>query len=120
MEADPIAVLVVEDHGAVRRLVRDVLRDAGYNVVAVGSCREAMSLLSERPFALVIADMRLLDGSGDKLVEPAAARGCSILLMSGDPAAFDALDAGPIRVMTKPFRPRELLDAVAELTRVAS
>jgi CheY-like chemotaxis protein len=85
LQSEPITVLVVEDYSAVRRLIRDVLREAGYDVVAVRSCRQARLLLAHRAFALVIADILLPDGRGDALVETAADIGG--LVMTRGPAS---------------------------------
>ncbi|MGE0406754.1 MAG: response regulator, partial [Candidatus Korobacteraceae bacterium] len=56
-------VLVIEDEPAVMAFVQAVLERASYQVVAVGSGVEALSLLSQgSPFLGVISDMRTPGG----------------------------------------------------------
>lgn len=53
------AVLVVEDNELIRSLETDVLRELGYEVIAVGDTDEAVTFLGERRIALLITDIRL-------------------------------------------------------------
>ena len=66
MEARPSsAVLVIDDDADMRDVVTDLLRDEGYEVIAVPGAREALRLLEEgiRP-ALILLDMMMpgMDG----------------------------------------------------------
>jgi CheY-like chemotaxis protein len=53
------AVLVVEDNDLIRSLEADVLRDLGYEVIAVGDTDEAVAFLGEPHIVLLITDIRL-------------------------------------------------------------
>jgi DNA-binding NtrC family response regulator len=119
MEARPNAsgeaILVVEDHGGVRRVVRDVLREAGYEVAVVGSLSQGKLLLAKGGFALVISNVVLPDGDGAELVDLAADLGIKTLLITGYEESVRQLEGGPTPLLVKPFHNEELLDAVAKL-----
>ena len=61
-------VLVVEDDADLREALCRVARMQGYGVECVGSVREALARLAERP-ACVILDLTLTDGSGLAVLE---------------------------------------------------
>jgi CheY-like chemotaxis protein len=61
-------VLVVDDEAAVRTLAERVLRDAGYEVVAVSDGPEALRVVEQqRPFNLYVIDLVMPQMTGDEL-----------------------------------------------------
>lgn len=63
-------VLLLEDD---RQIQRSTLRLIQYayehaEVSIVETCAQAIALLSQRPFDLVVADFRVLDGTGDAVL----------------------------------------------------
>lgn len=61
-------ILVVEDDGPSRRLVCDVLRMRGHEVVEAVDVDEALAVLLESPPALVLTDIRLPGGGGERVL----------------------------------------------------
>ena len=57
-------ILVVDDEPDLRTLYELTLLREGFRVDAAGSLKEALQLLGERRFDVVITDMRLPDGLG--------------------------------------------------------
>jgi two-component system, cell cycle response regulator DivK len=59
-------VMVVDDDEATRDVLRDVLTEAGYLVLAAGNGREALDLLRRQPVAVVLTDLVMpeMDGWG--------------------------------------------------------
>jgi two-component system KDP operon response regulator KdpE len=57
-------VLVCDDEPQILRAVKVVLRDAGFEVVATATAREALDAASVRPPDAAIIDLVLPDGSG--------------------------------------------------------
>jgi signal transduction histidine kinase len=110
------SVLVVEDNDALRELVVETLRDAGYRVIEAHDGRSALNLFSRQspPPDLVISDVMMprLDGfalSAEILARSPATR---VLLMSGYTGA-DGPSGAPLLV--KPFTPDELLERARAL-----
>jgi DNA-binding response OmpR family regulator len=62
-------ILLAEDEQSVSRLIEKVLASAGYDVVGVRSCAEAISWLEVDGFNLVLLDLHLADGDGFSVVE---------------------------------------------------
>ncbi|HVK74530.1 MAG TPA: ATP-binding protein [Kofleriaceae bacterium] len=112
-------VLVVEDDGALRRLLVMILAEAGYQVIEEANGVDAIERLQagER-FDAIICD-RVMPGAGGLAVARTArqiAPDARLLLISGYPG-FDAGDLErELPSLSKPFSPRELLDRVAALT----
>ncbi len=112
-------VLVVEDDPAVRLLAQRVLLRHGYEVRVAASAAEAATVVEQSavPIDLVLCDLVLRGESGLDVVRSlrAAHPRLRVLLMSGyaDAALLDSAEATLGQsVLAKPFRPRELAEAV--------
>ena len=111
-------VLVVEDEDAVRRLVREVLTERGYEVFAAARGEEALDLVArfDGPINLVLTDVIMpgLNGRELALRLDELRPGIRVLFMSG--YAGDALaraDLAPgATIIEKPFSPDHLATAV--------
>ena len=113
-------VLVVDDAVMIRALLRDILRREGYVVHEAVSARDAVARYREVRPDVVTMDLSLPDGSGiDCLIRlrgmDPAARIVVISAMSRDHVEAEALAAGALAFLSKPFRPEE----VSETVRVA-
>ena len=63
-------MLVVDDDASVRRFLEMLLSEAGYAVALAGDGEEAVGMCRERPFDLVLMDVRMPKKSGfDALLE---------------------------------------------------
>ena len=62
--ADKVSILVVDDRPQNRLVMQTILEDLGQNIVAVGSGQEALKLLLEHDFAVVLLDVNMpgMDG----------------------------------------------------------
>ncbi len=112
-------ILVVEDHPAVRALTVRVLRDAGYDVVEASFVDEATDVLSRTPVDVVLTDLVMPGGTGERLAGCVDERGSapSLVFMSGYTEASitrDDLLTGGAGFLEKPFTPDRLLAVVAE------
>lgn len=56
--------LVVDDDAGTRNLFRLVLGPMGYSVVMVANGHEALDIIAQRPFDLIITDLHLPDMTG--------------------------------------------------------
>lgn len=103
---DETEILLVEDHVPSRIAMAHLLRRKGRRVTAVGSVSEALAAAERKPFALVISDIGLPDGTGYQLMrllrERHGSRGIAMsgYEMEGDGKASRA--AGFVTYLTKP------------------
>jgi two-component system, cell cycle sensor histidine kinase and response regulator CckA len=111
-------VLVVEDEEAVRRLIVDLLRDAGYDVLEAADAEEAMAVGAEYAgvIHLLLTDMVMPGMNGRKLAEALRSSHpeAKVLLVSGYSESLvsaDPLDKS-IRYLQKPFTPEHLTRVV--------
>src|ERR1041385_2184378 len=116
------AVLLVEDHGAVRAAGSAVLELQGYRVCAAGNAAEALEIARDRQpeLALLVVDVVLPGRDGHATVELVRElrAGLPILYMSGYPrdARLPELRPGTrSSFIQKPFSAAELAEAIAEL-----
>jgi DNA-binding NtrC family response regulator len=111
-------VLVVDDEKNMRLSLKTVLADENYSVRAIESAEEALSLLEREEFFMVITDARLGGMSGYEFLAKARAKwpDLPVLMITAyatPKLAVEAIQAGAIDYLPKPFAPEELLHAVA-------
>jgi CheY-like chemotaxis protein len=121
MDVTP-TVLIVDDDLVIRRLLRHMLRQRGYEVRVAVNGEEALTLLEQQPVALAIVDrtMPVLDGIG--LVKAIRAserhRRLPVIMLTAsiEPSIQEEADAiGVDRLITKLVGSQELVGAVDEL-----
>ncbi len=110
-------LLVVDDEKNLRLSLTTVLSDEGYTVRATESAEEALELLREGEVFMVITDARLGGMSGYEFVRQARAEwpDLPILMITAfatPKLAVEAIQAGAIGYLAKPFAPEELLHEV--------
>jgi CheY-like chemotaxis protein len=118
-----IKVLVVDDHRANRRVMRDMLESLGATVHLAEGAREALEMLKSQQVHLVLMDIDMPDMTGLQATEHLRADGfeTAIIGLSGhatSAARTAALRAGMDEYVTKPVRLaklREVLDRVAPI-----
>ena len=113
----PKSILVVDDSAFARRVLRDVLDGAGYQVHEAVNGRDAVEKYSTVSPDLVTMDLAMPGMSGlDALLAirslDVSARVLVVSALDRVPAAEDALRAGACEYVRKPFQPAALLDAV--------
>ena len=67
-------ILVVEDHDDTRSALEKWLARLGYEVAAAENCRDALKLLDNLRFDVLVSDIGLPDGDGLTLVNEAKRR----------------------------------------------
>jgi len=114
--------LVVEDEAALGTAVAEALADVGFTVDRAGDGEEALERVKEKPYDLIICDLKMprLDGKAFyrtiAVTHPALAR--RIVFVTGDVAGTDAegfLEDSGCRWLAKPFRLRDLLAIAREV-----
>ena len=112
-------VFVVDDDASLRESLKDLIRSVGLCVEAFGSAQEF--LRSKRPDVpgCLVLDVRLKGLSGLDLQKQMAEADMEIPIIfitgHGDIAmTVQAMKAGAVEFLTKPFRDQDLLDAIQQ------
>jgi two-component system cell cycle sensor histidine kinase/response regulator CckA len=109
-------ILLVDDEAVLRQLARTILVRQGYTVIAAPGPAEALEVAAGQPdfFDLILADVMMPGMRGWEMVErlrlsqPRA----RVLYMSGYIGDI-GIGGDKVRpLLTKPFKPRDLLDEV--------
>jgi signal transduction histidine kinase/BarA-like signal transduction histidine kinase len=115
-------VLVVEDEPALASAVSDSLTDAGFVVDRAGDGEEALARVAERPYDLVICDLKMprVDGMGfyRAIAATTPALAARLIFVTGDVVGTDAerfLEESGCRWLAKPFRLGDLLRAARDV-----
>lgn len=103
-------ILYVEDDDDVRPVMETVLVSGGYAVEVAATVSEALTLLADGGFDLVLTDGRLPDGSGVLVADRAKAQDVDVLIVTGYALSLPGLERHDF--LMKPVRPAELLAAV--------
>jgi two-component system, cell cycle response regulator DivK len=114
-------ILVVEDQEDNRRILRDLLRHAGFEVIEVGDGEQALTATAAHHPDVILMDIQLplLDGyeatrriKADPVLKHIPIIVVTSYALSGDEAKARA--AGCDAYMAKPFSPRALLAKIRE------
>jgi len=117
MAGEEPVVYVVDDDAAARAAIQSLLHSVGLRAETFGSAQEFLA--SPRPDApaCLVLDVRLPGVSGLDFQRDLAARNVTIPIIfitgHGDiPMSVEAMKAGAMEFLTKPFRGQVLLDAI--------
>ena len=117
----PQTVLVVDDNEDNRRILRDLLRSAGYGVIEATTGEDGVATAKARTPDLILMDIQLpgIDGyeatrriKADDTLRPIPLIVVTSYALSGDDAK--ALAAGADAYVAKPFSPRAMLAKIRE------
>ena len=113
----PKSILVVDDNSSMRKCMKRLLSEHGFNVALFDS---GVALLSRADFGdafCVIIDINLHDQSGIDLRRQLADKGVRlpVIFITGNDSDANrsaAIEAGCIAYLSKPFAARSLIEAV--------
>ncbi len=112
-------IMVIEDDTVIRRLIAEILIDAGHRVVECASGEEALTLLDESHPKLITLDLAMPSMDGVQFLRELQARTrmdpIPVVLVTAAPEFLrrDVAVEGYVAV-GKPFRMEQLLSAVEE------
>jgi two-component system response regulator AtoC len=114
-------LLFVDDEVALRRPTAELLSEQGFDVVEAASGEEALELLDQFAFDLIVTDFRLPGMDGTQLIDAARQRYPSIIaiVVTGYGTVRDAVDAiqrGASDFIQKPFHFGELMHVINKAT----
>ena len=110
-------VFVVDDDASLRASLQDLLESVGLRVAACASAQEFLRCPHPEGPSCLVLDVRLPGLSGLELQQRLAAGDLAIPIIfitgHGDiPMSVQAMKAGAMDFLSKPFRDQDLLDAV--------
>lgn len=125
MSEHNLPILVVEDDPSLREAIGDTLELAGRPYVAVAGGEEALRVLGERAFSIVLSDVRMMPMDGITLLKEIRARlpYLPVVLMTAYAEvekAVDAMRSGACDFLLKPFEPKALLAHINKYELVAT
>ncbi|MFG0685157.1 sigma-54-dependent transcriptional regulator [Pseudomonas sp. WSY_20] len=112
-----VNVLLVEDDRVLREALADTLDLGGFAFKAVDSAEQALKVVHEEPFNLVISDVNMPGMDGHQLLAQLRRQQphLPVLLMTAHAAverAVEAIRQGAVDYLVKPFEPKALLKLV--------
>ncbi|ATG72618.1 chemotaxis protein CheY [Zobellella denitrificans] len=115
-------LLVVDDHGEIRDLLKRFLEQHGYQVHGVRDGREMRQYLDRHGVDLIILDLMLPGDDGLTLCRELRSQGNNVPIimltaMGEDTDRIVGLEMGADDYLPKPFNPRELLARVKAVLR---
>jgi RNA polymerase sigma factor (sigma-70 family) len=116
MDAEAL-VFVVDDDASLRASLQDLLASVGLRVVACASAQEFLRRPRPEGPSCLVLDVRLPGLSGLELQRQLVAgdRDMPIIFITGHgdiPMSVQAMKAGAVEFLPKPFRDQDLLDAI--------
>jgi two-component system, chemotaxis family, chemotaxis protein CheY len=116
-------ILAVDDSATMRRIIKNQLKQAGYEEVdEAGNGREALTMLGQAHYDLLITDWNMPEMNGLDLVKEVrrieASKAMAILMVTtvaGKEDIVTALKAGVNNYMVKPFDTATLRAKIAQV-----
>jgi CheY-like chemotaxis protein len=121
------AILIVEDNCVMADIMRFNFKRAGFDVTVASNGREGLERLRERQFDLVVADYQMPKMNGEEfcrnLRQDPRHAGTPAFLCTAKGFEIDTVQLSAelqiTRILTKPFSPRELVEAAREVLQPA-
>lgn len=115
-------ILVVDDDEATCHFMEMMLKSEGYEPESVHSAKEAIGLIRETRFNLVILDNRLPDIEGIELLDQLheIKPDLNVIILTGNSSlelAKRAIDKGAVSCIVKPLNLRDIIPEVKEILR---
>ncbi|NMF88491.1 sigma-54-dependent transcriptional regulator [Aromatoleum petrolei] len=113
-------ILVIDDERAVREILAEACRQAGYSVDEARNCTEAASKLVRGDVDLALCDIKMPDGNGVDLMRSIKESGIEtnfimVTAFASMESAVEALRLGASDYVTKPFNVEEMLHRVQQI-----
>jgi CheY-like chemotaxis protein len=114
-----VLVLVVDDNEGIRDTTAAILRAVGYTVIAAQDGEAALEELAQKPFDVVVLDVRMPRRDGISVVETLSPAPPPPVIMMASAYDFDVdlrqqLGTRIFKYLKKPVPPKELIAAVGE------
>ncbi len=110
-------ILVVDDDAPILLLMRNLLREFGFDPVTAATGEQALGAARQRPPALVLLDRNMPGMSGDEVIRcmrsDAALSTVPVLMLTGEPMDPDEIRRlGATGAVIKPFDVSALVETI--------
>ncbi len=114
----PSKILVVDDEEKIRRSLSGLLKDQGYEVIAVENGSECLQIMSTQNFDLVILDVIMPEASGIEVLQKIKEeyKDTEVIMITGyadKEKAISALRLNAYDFVEKPFESKEMLNTIS-------
>ncbi len=113
-------ILIVDDDPALLRLCDRVLSTKGYSVRTAGNGEEALRMVDEEEFRVVLLDLKMPGMDGIQVLARLKSVGCraDVVMVTGYgnvPTAVEAMKMGASDFIEKPFKPDDLRAMIEDI-----
>ena len=115
-------IMIVDDSASLRNVVAIALRGAGYSVIEASDGKDGLSKLNGDKINLIISDVNMPNMDGISMVKEIKKdtryKFTPIIMLTTEAGAdmkAEGKAAGVRAWVVKPFKPNQMLDAVAKL-----
>ncbi len=117
-----LEILLVEDDFIFAESLKDSLEDEGFNITLVKNGSDAIKIIKNKTFPLIISDINLPKKSGIEILEEAKKRDklTKVILITGYGSiekAVEAMKKGAEDFITKPFNMEEFLLRIKKILK---
>jgi len=111
------AILVIDDEQIVHESVQRILEEEGYLIEGALRVDQALEMLAERTYDLVLTDLMMPDRNGMEVIETVARDHpeIGVVMFTGFAtveSAVQSMKLGALDYLPKPFTPQELVDVI--------
>lgn len=119
-EMNKKSVLIVDDETIVRESLQDWLRSFGHEVAVAADGKQALQMIQEQEYGVVVLDLILPDMNGNEVLAEArkyrpGIKGIIITAYPSKDTVVDAMRLGAVDYLVKPFEPEELEELIKKV-----
>jgi len=123
-EGQTVSVLIVDDEREIRKVFAAALEQRGWDVRTAGSAREALQILMQHSFDVLVVDLKMQEMDGIVFLQEALKiwPSVGVIIVSGyvtDEAIEQAAALGVRHVLNKPVKLSDLCDQVQQQAQTA-
>jgi excisionase family DNA binding protein len=115
-------VLVVDDDPLIQDILKEIIEDQNCAVSVSSTGEEALELIGRQRFDMIFLDLKLPGLSGTDVFKAIKAKDkdAVVVIVTGyadDPIALEAISLGPLLLIRKPFREKDVLEVLSMVLR---
>jgi len=120
--AQPFNILVVDDEDALRNVLSSELQSEGYSVVSAGDGDEAIAILQQKIFDLVLLDIKMPRVDGFEVLRFIKERHANtkVIMLTGFADLKNAIESKKLGAEDFVSKPYDLVDLLTTIERVLS